>query len=224
MSNTISLDWSVREIGEWTFARAITPDKYGNISATDLLRGNTALPCRHKAVVTEKNGTEIRFEAMEGEPVDDICSGECTTGTIDIDEIQKMMDETGWTGTIEADDTIRIASDANGCPVIRGEIDKEGHFTFSVRFSTTNETDETGFEARALFMLRLGAEFRLVVPVFRDDQFRLEVSFPTPGPTQPNQVNDALGALTAAVQTSRHEFAALGEPEVAAAYLSQYEL
>jgi len=227
MIEVSTIAWYLLERDGWTFGKAPFPaNRKKPLEWFPVIQMNATMPGRHKIVVTRRLEMEYRFEAMYDEPHRVVVTGETSGAAMDLDKILEMVAEAGWTGRKESDDTIRIAPDAKGSPVIRGGSPGGGNFRFWVSLTSASEEGREApghyqtTEARALLLLRLAAEFRLIVPVFRLDEFRLEVGFSPPGPERSDHVHHALESLTAATQASRQEFAALSDSGVATAYLS----
>jgi hypothetical protein len=243
--------WVIAEGPDWITASVSPdlPLLRSGTGAADLLRQNATFPPRLKWISDRAGESAVlRLDGIAVEEelspylsaADAVLSGASNAeargwpGSTESAALQALCAEwagdAGWqTSCATRDAEVHLLHlDLPGAPPVtfetdhpRGGVDLWFHYPRSVQESGEVPLDSLTLEARANLLLRLGREFRLIVPALAEDGgFSLRVSLP--GLADGTRLRIAIPALYLAVKESLGEFEALADPGLAKTYLNTF--
>lgn len=214
--------WTLEEGAVWTAASSPSPasaDKWSNV-----LRDNAALPARLRHAVDGQLQPSLRAEIHVEEPrgILDRAMGETAplppeTPSATLDDLVLLCREAGWEPMVRPKSGLVLVSFDNAPPA-RLVAEEGGGLRCVVELASGDDASATVREARALLLLRLNAEMRLVRAQRRMEATELEVTFPIM--PSPELLGHALSALQTALRTAAAEFGALGDETLAGEFLA----
>lgn len=204
----------------------------------DLLGQNAGFPARLKWTAGLSDpAPSLRIDLISGleNPAPYLASAEVAlagasvpaAGTedpaIDCEELTEMISEAGWESRPSPNDTgtLQIPLGIAGAAPARMGNSPGGAIEIRFDYPTGNreEAPSEVEEARVRLLLCLAKEIRLVVPALDREKGGFHLRAGLSGTIEAECLRHALGALSYAVSGSIREFEALGDPELAHAYL-----